>query len=109
MKRASRRRSGKLRLDRFGVLSGVFLTLEELAIFQQTVVAAHGENPQPLIARERQEISVVGDEVICACRQGRLKNRTVVGIARHPVTGGARWLYENRAAPGTPPSEEAEP
>jgi hypothetical protein len=52
----------------------------------------------PSVARERQEVRVVGDEVICSCCQSRLKNGTVVGITRHLVTGGARGLYENRAA-----------
>jgi hypothetical protein len=48
---------------------------------EQAVVVAHGENPQSLVARERQEVSVVGDEVICTCRQSRLKNGAVVGLA----------------------------
>ena len=78
---------------------------QETLILYQLMVTTHRENTQPLIGRQRQQVRVIGDQVVDAGSESCLENRTVVRIVRYVMP--RRSMFDQyRSAEETLPREE---
>ena len=72
----------KWRLEPFGG----FL-LHPSFLFEEHVVAVHGDNLQAFERVEIEQMAIIGDEKVCSAREGGLQDRAVFGIGNDFGTG----------------------